>query len=418
MVALRARAVLGRYSLPVWRILLHSLLFGLALSIADLLFNFYLVSLGYQADTAGLLSTVSRAAGMLVGLPIGLLIDRLGSQRALLLGVAVYSGGWVLLLQAEALWALIGAQFIVGAAYLLASTAVTPLLAAVTRDTQRASVFGLNASATLIVGLLGSVLGGVLPAFSGGLLEVSAQHTAAYRLALSVVIGLGVLAMLPVLGSFSVAESERKGPGDAPEPALLKPARLLHFSLPAMLLGVAGGAILPFQNLFFREQFGLSDTQVGVALAWAALGMGLGALVGAPVAAQLGLRRGAALLRLGAAAGTIIMLAPVTLPAAYGLILRGLFVAASYPLVDALAMRSSSPRQRGTLMSVMSVLWAGGWALSAAASGWVQVRWGFAPLLVVAAIMYVASAAAIFTLPDSASTAIVRRNVAKSAKLI
>ena len=53
-VPARARLALARISLPVWRILLHSSLFGLASSVADLLFNFYLVSLGYGADTAGL----------------------------------------------------------------------------------------------------------------------------------------------------------------------------------------------------------------------------------------------------------------------------------------------------------------------------------------------------------------------------
>ena len=68
------------------------MLLGFAGSIADLLFNFYLVSLGYAADTAGLLATVSRTAGVVLGLPIGLLIDRAGARRALLVGVSFYGG--------------------------------------------------------------------------------------------------------------------------------------------------------------------------------------------------------------------------------------------------------------------------------------------------------------------------------------
>ena len=102
-VSARARLALARISPPVWRILLHSSLFGLASSVADLLFNFYLVSLGYGADMAGLLSTVNRMAGVALGLPIGVLIDRIGARRSLVIGVACYSGGWALALLSGAL---------------------------------------------------------------------------------------------------------------------------------------------------------------------------------------------------------------------------------------------------------------------------------------------------------------------------
>lgn len=396
-----ARLALARISLPVWRILLHSLIFGLALSIADLLFNFYLVSLGYHADTAGLLSTVSRAAGMAMGVPIGLLIDRLGSRRALLIGVLLYAGGWALLIQATTLPALIAAQFVVGAAYLLGSTAVTPLLIAVTPDRQRATVLGMNASATLIIGLLGSALGGLLPGLAAGLAGVAPQSTTAYRLALAMVIGLSILALLPVLGALPSLPETRESAGEAANPERRLPMRrLLRFSLAALLLGVGGGCILPFQNLFFREVFGLSDAAVGLALAAASLGAGLGALLGAPITAKLGLRRGAALLRFAAAPAMLLMLAPALMPAAAGFFLRGLFIAASYPMNDTLVMRATPPRQRGVAMSVMSVLWSGGWAASAAVAGWVRAEVGsFAPVIIATVVAYALSALAIATLP-------------------
>lgn len=397
MVAARAQATLGRIGRPVWRILLHSFIFGLALSIADILFNFYLVSLGYAADTAGLLSTVARGAGMLLGIPMGLLIDRLGSQRALLIGLVCYSVGWALILQAVALWALIGAQFVIGSAYLLVSTAITPLLASVTSDKERTTVFGLNAFATLIVGLLGSVVGGLLPTFAAGVIDAGAQSTAAYRLALTAVVGLGVIAMLPVLPRLPVV-TDGRGEVRADGGAQLTIWALIRLALAGLLLGVGGGAFLPFQNLFFRTQFGFDDAAVGVALAWAALGMGMGALIGAPVTARLGLRRGAALLRVGAVPAMLLMLAPGIFPAVAGFFLRGLFVAASYPMNDALVMRATPHRQRGLAVSMMSLLWSGGWALASVTSGWVQLHFGFAPVIIFAAAAYLLSALAIFTL--------------------
>jgi MFS family permease len=399
MLAVRARASDGRIGPSVWRILLHSSVFGLALSVADLLFNFYLVSLGYTATTAGLFSTIGRAAGMILGLPLGLLIDRVGPQRSILIGVLAYGLGWALMLQFSALWVMLPIQFVIGAAYILTSTAVTPLLAGVTREHQRPMIFGWNASATLAVGLAGSAFGGVLPSLAAGVLRVGPQDTPAYRLALMAVVGLSVSAMLPVLGRMPALTSGH--PASAPPaPTTLLPTRsLLRYSLAGMLLGMGGGSILPFQNLFFRHSFSLSDATVGVVLAWSALDMGLGGLLGGPVAGRLGLRRAAALLRLGSVPAMLLMLAPTLALTVAGFFLRGLFIAASFPLNDALVMRATPLRQRGMASSMTNVLWAGGWAAAAWMSGVVQERWGFAPVLIFAATVYALSAVAIITLP-------------------
>jgi MFS family permease len=397
-VNLRLRAVLARLSPSVWRILAHSMLFGLAATISDLLFNFYLVSLGYANDTAGLLSTVGRSAGILLGLPIGLLIDRIGARRALLQGLALYCVAWVGLLLAGTLWALVLAQFVVGAAYILAATAITPLMASVTRADQRAHVFGLNASAGNIIGPAGSVLAGLLPAAAAGLIGGGAQDVGAYRWALALSIGLTVAAMLPVLRPFPALAAPSRAAAESIPAQSISFRALLRFSLASLLLGVAGGCILPFQNLFFRMQFGLNDAAVGVVLAGGALGLGIGGLLGAPISRRLGLRRAAAWLRLAAAPAMLLMLFAAVLPAAVGYFLRGLFVGASFPLNDALVMQATPARQRGMAASLMSVLWSGGWALASLVSGWAQLRWGFAPPIVVAALGYVGSALAIITL--------------------
>ena len=394
-VPTRARLALARISPPVWRILLHSSLFGLAGSVADLLFNFYLVSLGYGTDTAGLLSTVNRMAGVALGLPIGLLIDRIGSRRSLILGVLCYSGGWALALLSGALWALALTQFVVGAAQILALTAVVPLMTGVTSSSDRASVFGLNTSAAMIVGLLGSAAGGMLPALGAALLAVGPQAVAAYRLALTTVVAIGLTAALPVLRGVPDHCRDEAATGAAPLQARISSRRLLGFALPALLLGVGSGAILPFQNLYFRQQFGLSDAAVGAVLAATALVMGLGAVIGAPVSARLGLQRAAATLRVGAMPAILLMLVPALLPATFGFCLRGLLVAASFPLNDALVMHVTPARQRGAAMSLTSVLWSLGWAGAAIVSGWAQLRWGFGPAIVVAAVAYALSSWAI-----------------------
>src|SRR5438093_658658 len=131
-------------------------------------------------------------------------------------------------------------------------------------------------------------------------------------------VALGLAAALPVLSGVPEHSRDAAATSAAPLHARLSSRRLLRFALPALLLGIGSGAILPFQNLFFRQQFGLSDAAVGAVLAATALVMGLGAVIGAPVSARLGLQRAAATLRIGAVPAILLMLIPTLLTATLG----------------------------------------------------------------------------------------------------
>lgn len=394
-----ARAAAARFDPAVWRVLLHSTLIGLALSIADLLFNFYLVSAGYGNDVAGDFSTLYRVAGVVFGLPIGLMIDRIGARRALLVGVFGYAAAWVLLLSFNSFWALAIAQFLIGAASITAGTAAVPLLTQVTSDGQRATVFGWNASVGLMIGLLGSVVAGQLPGIVSRVFAVGPQTTFAYRGALTLVVVLALISALPVL--WGVREEPRADrlaavANDTRPPLSVR--RMLRICLPAWLLGIGGGAILPFHNLFFRDVYGLSDAAVGAVLATVAVGQGVGGLITGVVAARFGVQRAAWILRLGAAPAMLLMLVPSLPVAITGYFLRGFCIVASFPLNDTLTMQIVPRQQRGRVLSIMSMTWSLGWAMTSPISGRLQLAYGFTPVLLIAAISYVLSAWAIATL--------------------
>jgi predicted MFS family arabinose efflux permease len=175
---------------------------------------------------------------------------------------------------------------------------------------------------------------------------------------------------------------------------------MLRMALPALTLGIAAGTFLPFQNLFFRQQFHLPDAIVGTLIACSALTMGIGAMFGSPIAQRIGLRPAAALLRLIAAPSIMLMLTPALLPAVIGYLIRGWGIGASYPLNDAYSMQIISPRHRGTIVSLTSMVWSLGWATTSSVSGLIEKQYGFTPLLVVGAVAYIASAVTVYTLPN------------------
>ncbi len=65
---------------------------------------------------------------------------------------------------------------------------------------------------------------------------------------------------------------------------------------------------------------------------------------------------------------------------------------------DALVMGATPTAQRGLAMSLMSLLWAGGWAISAVIWGWVTPIFGYGPQIVAAALAYALSALVIWSL--------------------
>jgi MFS family permease len=395
IVVRSARLWQGILGLPAaaQRALLHSLLFGCALSVAELLFNFYLASLGYAADVAGLFSTVLRLAGVALGIPAGMLIDRLGAQRSLIGSMLIYALSWIVMLSVGALPVLLIAQLFVGGAYTVAMAAVITLLAATVDGRDRTRVFGLNASATLIIGLFGNALGGALPALAAMAWQIDPQSVGAYRIAMAAIVILALLAVLPLLRMPAPAPllATQASLQAAPR-RRLSMGTMLRLSTPSLMLGAAGGWILPFQNLYLRQEFGMSDGAIGATLGWIALALGIGALVGSPLSERIGTQRAAALLRVLSVPAMLLMAFTPLLPLAIiGLIVRGVAVVASYPLYDSMVMDVTPPRQRGMSAGMLNLTWALGWAVCAALSGLIQVRYGFMPVLIASAACYAVS---------------------------
>lgn len=391
------------FSPSVRRILLHSLLFSIAATIADILLGFYIVSIGLSTTDLGLLSTMLRVAGMLTAMPIGLLIDRIGAQRAIILGVGTYALSWVILLAVETRPALFAAQFLVGTAILLASTAVQPLLAQHADEQQRAGLFGVNVFMIVGAGMVGGVLGGILPSWAALLPQVEPQSATAYRIALVGLIVIAVLAVLPLLGALPHGERRHATTAAGSEQRTRPPVsqlRIIRLGLPSLMVGCAAGTIIPFQALFFRDTFTQTDAAVGLILGLSALGSGIGALLGAPLTQRIGARQSTTLLRVLAAPSTLLMLVPNLWAAAVGLTLRGIFISASWAQGDALIVGLTPAQQRGRLMAMNSLLWSAGWAITSALSGWITPLYGYLPQFMLAALMYALSAWAVWTVQE------------------
>ena len=417
MVTLRSqwREFLAGGSPDVYRILLHGMLFGMSFSISDMLFNFYLQSLGYDNAVAGQMQSVFRLAGVLFGVPIGLIIDRLGAQRMLYIGISTYATCWLVLLligdaalvtpfgTVSSLMLISIVYFVIGAANMTTYTAVVPLLSTIIEPQQRAAMFGINAAASTMIGFVGSIVAGLLPSWVGMVVGVDATSETAYRTALYCVSIFGLLAIIPLAGVKKASKSQPaptavrdEVPATVPRLSFM---RLLLFAMPSVFFGIAGGMFIPFQNLYFRQEFNANDSLVGLSIALGSLAMGIGSIMGGPLSKRLGVRRATAISRFMAAPMMFLMLIPqfYVVSAAYDL--NRALVGLTFPLFSALVMQSVPLQQRGTATSMSSMTWSLGWAGSAILSGYMQQNGNFEAVIIISGISYIISALLVQFIP-------------------
>jgi MFS family permease len=143
--------------------LISNVLSGITAGILLVLYNLYLISLGYHADFVGIVLFVGTIGAGLTIFPAGVCIDRFSGKiilifSSLLIGAA--GAGQILFRQPLPL---LISSFVVGVglAFLLVVTA--PFLTLNSTPEERPHLFSMNISLSLITLVLGEVIGGVLP---------------------------------------------------------------------------------------------------------------------------------------------------------------------------------------------------------------------------------------------------------------
>ena len=379
--------------------LCHSLLFHIALlGIADILLNFYLVSIGYDTGTISLLQSLPRLSGFLIGLPIGLIANRVGNRRLILLSTA----GLALAVAATALTqdlAVIGAsRFLWGACFGANQVVKPPFMVTLTDRSEHTAQFSYHNLVAMLAVALGSALGGALPLFASQTLGIVGsvdmrpeEMPLAYRMSIMCAALLLLLSNLPILALRS-ASAKGNYAGylgyrmwrNAPW------RRLLRLTFPLFVFGISGGLTFPFFNLVFRELFGIADSAVGSVIGLGWLVMGLMPLFNPAWEARLG--------RAGAL--TALMLASavafVGLSQAQGLAIAIIFYVLAIgirntmqPLFQPLLMDSLDAAYHNIASSLGLVMWNIGWFISTFSFGALQLAIGYRNIMLVVAFFVV-----------------------------
>ena len=376
--------------------LCHSLLFHMGLlGIADILLNFYLVSIGYDSGDISLLQALPRLSGFLIGLPVGLAANRAGNRRVIIVstcGIALCIAATAL---APTLFLIALSRFFWGACFGAAQVVKPPFMVTLTPPGEHTAQFSYHNLVSMMAVAFGSALGGFIPALVSRVLSIKAA-SAAYQAAILIAALAVLLSVLPLL---RLSSHSAKAAATSHRRQAIPWLKIFRLAFPLFVFGISGGLTFPFFNLFFRDQFGMADSAVGSVIGLGWLAMGIAPLLNPFWEARLG--RAAALTGLMA----VSAIAFVGLGLSRAIIAAVVFYALAIglrntmqPLFQPLLMGSLASPFHNIASSVGLALWNMGWFGATLCFGGLQSALGHSNIMLIAAFLVLLNGISIYAI--------------------
>jgi MFS family permease len=373
--------------------LLNVIITGAVMGVFRLLFNFYVLSLGFDEALLGNLITTSSFVALLVALPMGYLADIIGRKSSLVISGILLA----ISILAMAVWqtesTFYAMNILSGIAQSLAGVTMAPFLMENSDERERTYLFSFGQGLQMTMASVGSWVGGYLPTWIGQAQNASATSSLAYGNSIFIMgIGAGI-AILPLifLKSPRIVRGERAI--FAPfQYAAKQPLLLTKLILPMLLTSIGAGLIMPFMNVFFRVVHNQPDPVIGTLFAWGSLAMGIGLLLAPPLAERMG-KIQLVVISQALSIPFLILLgfSPIFWVGAATFYIRLALMNMSSPVYQTFIMERIDPSARATVASLTSMAWNFGWAFSPTISGWLQVNYGFGPPFIGTIILYTIS---------------------------
>lgn len=362
-----------------------------------LLFNLYLLRLGYEKDFIGLVIAAAQIGVVLFSIPAGSLGGRYGSRKMAIAGLGIITVGLGLLTLAEFIPAG-GASFWIIFSYIVAwlggalYLVNTPtFLMALTSDEERPHAFSVRRMLVPLAGFAGSIVGGYLPVLFASWLGVSSEHPAPYRYALFIAAILMGGAFFSLLAT-GEAELDRPRPrkeARGPVPA----GAMAIMGLVAIFLYIGRGSFYQFFNVYLDDGLHLSSSRIGWLFGVGQLLGGLAALATPLAVKRLGKGRTVTLGILGMA----FSLLPLALifhwgAAGLGFIAANMLYTFTEPAFNIYQQELVVPSRRAMMSGAIIAATSLGTAAIALAAGSLITGFGYAGLFLTGAVAAVVSA--------------------------
>ncbi|RLI59409.1 MAG: hypothetical protein DRO93_08460 [Candidatus Thorarchaeota archaeon] len=329
---------------------------SIAFGISQVIFNLYLIEVGFSEDFIGFFLSVSLFATAGIAIVAGSLTDRTSRKRVVLLAGMVSFGA--LLTQYTILEpvGLLLSQVFFGLSSAFVQVAWAPYITGLTTHEERPHLFGVTSGLSLIGVLSGNILGGMMPGLFYQVLRIADSLTMGYRYALWVSLVPYVLSIIVIVpmtpdipkndGRLSMGFSHVRNWGF-----------IGRYTLVVATVGLGAGMIVMFFNIFFaaEETFGASTELIGVIFGINTLVLALGSFVSPALSDRIGKVNTVVLTELMSVPFLLmISWAPTLWLAVFAYVARTALMNMAGPVSQAFFMECLTAEERSTASGVLS----------------------------------------------------------------
>jgi len=372
---------------------------GLGMSVFGLLFNLYLQSSGVSESRIGTILAAGSLGAAVAAIPAALLLERVGTRKVVIWSTLLAGVFYALLVVTRSVPALRALSFAGVLCITFYRIASSPFLMSNSQGRERIYLFSVGSASGMLSSLAGFLLGGFLPSLilRAGLASGTAE---AQRAALLYSVAASLLSLFPFL---RICPQEPEGP--RPGGGFLGRLRsydwriIWRLMVPKILVGLGAGLVIPFMNLYFSNEFGLSSGRIGVFFALMQVGLFLG-MLGAPVLTRrFGMVNSIVLTELASVPFMLVLALTRNLALAVAaFVLRGTLMNMNIPISANFEMELVKREDRPFTNAVSMISWNGSWTVSAAIGGAVIEEHSFALSFYLTIFFYLLSAGSYYLL--------------------
>jgi MFS family permease len=340
--------------------LLFVFLTTLNIGIYGVIFNLYILSLGFGEDFLGLILSLSSASIGVFAIPAAFVCDRLGRKKTLLLSSLLLSLSLFFLYNTTSRELLMAFSIAYGGASTLSLVTGATFLVENSKSYERMHLFSMYSIIYAISTFSGNMVGGFFPDFFANLpldhFIRQADISTEYRLTLYISLAAAITSLLPLLYIEEKRTWEKTGIScqiqvyrSVFRSKIVK--RMLVFYC---IFGLGWGTSLPYFNVFFDVVYRASSDQIGMIFSVSQLLMMAGYFLVPGITERMGKVRMASTVQ----AASIPFLLMFTLAssisaAAIGYAMRHMLMNMANPVLNSFKLEISGPKERSMINSVM-----------------------------------------------------------------
>lgn len=363
------------------------------MGIYGVIFNLYVLQLGYHEDLLGLMLSIVYIGTGVAALPAAVLCDRIGRKNTLLISSIITAVALFILYTVTSKEALLAASVLQGIGSALMTVSASPFLVESSTPDERMHLFSINSALSTVAMIVGSLAGGLAPGIMTGL-GVDPAGPLSYRYTLFLSFAAVLITFIPLM---YIREEKRKSATRFERLEVIgssvKSVSVQKLIAINALVGIGAGMIVPFFNVYFHKVLSASSGDIGFIFSFGEVIM-IGGLVILPLMTErFGKIKSIAITQL-ASIPFLIMLAFTgnIFIAAFAYTMRMTLMNMANPAISSFNMEIVDERQRATVSSLTSMSWYLFQAASTYVSGLLMAQGNYVLPFMITCVVYITSA--------------------------